>query len=154
MQIRAKKIPEILAETNPTDLYRLAMESYQSPEEIQELVLNQILEFSGETEFGRNHHFHEINNVDDFRRLVPISEWPDYEILSDRMASGEQDILFPGKAILFITTTGTTGNKPKLIPESEPGAIARNAVMQLRMISMNRHFPGILNNGSVFPLSH
>ena len=150
----AKKIPEILAETTPSDLYRLAMESYQSPEEIQELVLNQILEFSGETEFGRNHHFHEIHNAGDFRRLVPISEWPDYEILSDRMAGGEPDILFPGKAIFFITTTGTTGNKPKLIPESGPGAIARNAVMQLRMMSMNRHFPGILNNGSVFPLSN
>ena len=154
LQDGAKKIPEILAEATPSDLYRLAMESYQSPEEIQELVLKQILGFSGETEFGRNHNFHEINNADDFRRLVPISEWPDYELLSDRMASGGQDILFPGKAILFITTTGTTGNKPKLIPESAPGAIARNVVMQLRMMSMDRHFPGILNKGPVFPLSN
>ncbi|MCX6277430.1 MAG: GH3 auxin-responsive promoter family protein [Bacteroidetes bacterium] len=154
LQSGTKKIPEILAESTPADLYGLAMESYQSPEEIQELVLHQILEFARETEFGRKRHFHEIKNVDDFHRHVPISEWQDYDILSDRMANGEPDILFPGKASLFITTTGTTGNKPKLIPESVPGAIARNAVMQLRMISMNRHFPGILSKGSVFPLSN
>jgi hypothetical protein len=118
------------------------------------MVLSQIVEFARETEFGRKHHFHEIENVDDFRRHVPVSAWQDYEILSDRMTNGEPDILFPGKATLFITSTGTTGNKPKLIPESMPDAIGRNAVMQLRMISMNRHFPGILNKGYVFPLSN
>ncbi|MEI6436256.1 MAG: GH3 auxin-responsive promoter family protein [Bacteroidota bacterium] len=154
LQSGAKKIPEILAASAPADLYRLAMESYQSSEEIQELVLMQILEFARDTEFGQNHHFHKIKTVDDFRRHVPISEWDDYDVLSDRMANGELDILFPGKASFFITTTGTTGNKPKLIPESVQGAIARNAVMQLRMISMNRHFPGILSKGSVFPLSN
>ncbi len=136
------------------EFHQMAQECYESPEQYQKMVLQQILEFGRDTEFGRKHHFSEIKNIDDFRRLVPVSEWTDIELYSDRMAAGEPDLLFPGLAKYFIASTGTTGNKPKLIPESDPGAVARNAVMNLRIVALFLHFPGILQKGVVLPLSN
>jgi hypothetical protein len=149
-----KNIPEILDQISPDELFELSQESYHSPELVQTLVLKQILEWSKNTEFGRKHGFGEIKTIDDFQRLVPVAEWADVEPFSDRIADGEEDVLIPGKPKVFIATTGTSANKPKLFPESEKGAMVRNAVTQLRLIIINRLFPGILKRGCIFPLAN
>lgn len=154
LQQSDKNIPETLDQISPSELFQLSQECYQSPELTQSMQLKQILDWSKDTEFGRKHSFSEIETIADFQRLVPVAEWTDVEPYSDRMADGEEDILIPGKPSVFIATTGTTGYKSKLIPETTPGAIARNLVMKLRIIATNRISPGILNRGCIFPLSN
>ncbi len=149
-----KRIPDLLAESGLRDLARLAAGSCEEPARVQELVLKQIIDIARDTEFGRQHNFESIQNSLDFQRRVPIREWPDFEPYSDRMANGEKDLLFPGAPECFVATSGTTGTKPKLIPESRPGAVARNTVMNLRLIALNRHFPGLLQSGCILPLSN
>jgi len=154
LQQSDKNIPEFLDQISPGELFELSQESFHSPELVQTLVLKQILEWSKDTEFGRKHRFSEIKTIADFQRLVPVAEWADVEPYSDRMADGEVDVLIPGKPNVFIATTGTTGNKSKLIPETTPGATARNLVMKLRIIATNLISPGILNRGCILPLSN
>jgi hypothetical protein len=145
-------LPEVLAQVSPGELFGLHAESCQNPEFTQKLVIKQILDHNQNTEYGKKFQFDDIAGPDDFQRKVPVTEWADYENYTERMALGETGILFPGKPEIFIATTGTTGNKSKLIPESSLGSKARNAVSQLRLIAMNRHFPGILNRGCLLPL--
>lgn len=154
LQQSDKNIPETIDQISLTELFGLSQESYGSPEHTQSLLLKQILDWSKDTEFGRKHGFGEIATIGDFQRLVPVAEWADVETYSDKMAAGEEDVLIPGKPNVFIATTGTTGNKSKLIPETTPGAMARNLVMKLRLISINRISPGILNRGCILPLSN
>ncbi len=154
LQNSGKNIPETLDQISPAELFQFSQECYQFPELTQTLMLKQILDWSKDTEFGQKYGFSEIKTAEDFQHLVPVAEWADVEPYSDRMADGEEAILFPGKPTVLIATTGTTGYKSKLIPETTQGAIARNLVMKLRIIATNRISPGILNRGCIFPLSN
>lgn len=151
-QKKKLNIPEYLSQLPDRQLYKQTLDSFAIPEQVQELVLKQIIEISGNTEFGRKHHFQLIKTIEDYRKLVPISEWADYDAYSDRMAEGEPDILFPGNPEFFLKTSGTTSAKPKLIPESKLGAAAKHIVTRLRLVEMALNFPGILESGYIIPL--
>lgn len=152
LQQHGKTIPEILNQASLSDLSDLWREALGLPELIQALVLKQILESCKDTEYGRKYGFSSIATIDDYQRAVPMVEWAEVEPYADRMAGGGADVLIPGMPKVFIATTGTTGNKSKLIPETETGAMARNLVMKLRLLALNRLSPGILNSGCILPL--
>jgi len=147
-------IPELLSKLTDDDLYKLFLESIKIPQQVQELVLKQIIETSRDTEFGRKYGFQKIRDAESFREQLPLSEWANYEEYSERMAEGIPDILFPGKSKYFIKTSGTSGNKPKMIPESELGAKAKQIVTRLRFVEMALSSPCIRDNGYIFPLSN
>ena len=105
----------------------------KTPVETQQKVLKYLLEKAKNTEFGIDHNFKNINNFDDFKQNVPIT---DYEGLSDyiqKVVDGKSDILWPGKPLYFAKTSGTTSGA-KFIPltkESMPNHInaAKNALL-------------------------
>lgn len=146
-------VPESISQMSNNDFVRLAMGGFSNPEEVQKLVLKQIIESAKDTEFGKKYHFQEIKSIEDFQNKIPISEWNDYGTYTERMADGEADILFPGKTKIFLVTTGTT-SKPKLVPESELGAIARQVISRFRIFQLMRNVPSIRDNGYIFPLSN
>ncbi|MCU0422948.1 MAG: GH3 auxin-responsive promoter family protein [Bacteroidia bacterium] len=85
------------------------------------------------TVFGKNHHFAEIKNYQDFKRLIPIRDYEGLKPYFDRMVQGEENILWPGKPLYFAKTSGTTSGV-KYIPitkASIPYHInsARNALL-------------------------
>jgi hypothetical protein len=147
-------IPDLLKRMSDQEFARLAMTGFSDPEEVQKLVLMQILEDAGNTEIGKRYHFGGIKSADDFRRQMPVTTWPDYEPFVDRIADGEPDILFAGKARVFIVTSGTSGLKPKMVPDSETGSIAKNMVSRFRQFQLIRNLPGIDRNGTILPLSN
>jgi len=147
-----KPLPEFLNAMSMAELYGLSQDVLGVPEQAQMLVLKQILDHNRDTEYGRKHGFCRIVTSGDFQRQVPICEWGDVDPYADRMAAGEAGVLVPGMPKVFIATSGTTGNKPKLIPETEYGAMARNLVMKLRLLALNRLSPGILESGCILPL--
>lgn len=97
----------------------------------QELLLMEMVRANAATEFGKAHHFDQISSVEEYRKNVPLSDWEDYEALSERLQNGEGDLIFPGKADFFYRTSGTTASY-KFIPESEREAIARKAISRAR----------------------
>jgi len=109
----------------------------------QSETLADIIRRNGSCAFGKRLGFAEIADVDDFRNTVPISSWKDYEKLNERMLNGESDMLFSGRAVCFIETTGTTGRE-KLIPESAMGQLAKKVVGDLRNAFLLQKFPDLL----------
>lgn len=97
----------------------------------QERVLMEILNASADSEIGIENDFKSIKCVEEFVERMPITEYKDYDERIERMALAEENILFPGVAKSFLSTSGTTG-KSKKIPESELSSIAKFNVVKLR----------------------
>ncbi|MBD3316432.1 MAG: hypothetical protein GF344_11650 [Chitinivibrionales bacterium] len=83
----------------------------------QSAVLKQMVDTAANTAFGRDHGLGKVRTVDEFRRAIPICDFEYHRPYVERMCRGETDVLFPGEALCYNTTSGTTA-KPKLIPVS------------------------------------
>lgn len=104
-----------------------------NPVETQKRVFEELLKSASNTAFGRDHNFTKIHTHDDFVKEVPIRDYEQLRPYVDRVVSGENDILWPGKPIYFAKTSGTTSGV-KYIPltsDSMPTHIraARNAIL-------------------------
>lgn len=87
-------------------------------------TLYDILDYSKDTVYGKEHHFKDIMNEKDvdsffelYRKQVPLNDYEDLRPYIERHKNGEENVLFQGKAKLYATTSGTT-NEPKWIPYS------------------------------------
>lgn len=130
-----RQLAEVMNELNLYDFIRTERALYDHCRTTQRLVLQNIVRTNADTEIGKKYHFDEIKSVSDFREKVPVSAWDDYAQDTERMAAGEEDILFPGKATFFYRTSGTTSDF-KYIPESEREVVARKALSQARYLEM------------------
>lgn len=87
----------------------------KNPMRAQEQKLMEILDANQNTEYGKKYRFREIKSIKQFQEQVPIIE---YRAIKDdvyRMARGSGNILTYQPPILFLITSGTTG-EPKYIP--------------------------------------
>lgn len=99
----------------------------------QDKILSYLIQQARKTDFGKDHHFSEINDYESFRDAVSIR---DYEALSpyiQRVKEGKQGVLWPGRPIYFAKTSGTTSGA-KYIPISKDSIsnhinTARNALL-------------------------
>lgn len=78
-------------------------------------TLKNILEDNKNSEYGKKYNFSEINNVEKYKSLVPLSNYYNFKQYIDKMFNGEKNILTSYKIETFNCTSGTEG-KPKLIP--------------------------------------
>ncbi|HDZ06957.1 hypothetical protein LCGC14_0051490 [marine sediment metagenome] len=88
------------------------------PEEVQEEVLLQMLEFAEDTEVGRTYDFESIESYEDFKERVPIVSYEEIQPIIERTRKGEQNLFWPTKVKLFAKSSGTTNAKSKFIPVS------------------------------------
>ena len=88
------------------------------PEDVQEEVLLQLLEFAEDTEIGRTYDFESIERYTDFKERVPIVTYEEIEPIIERTRRGEQNLFWPTKVKLFAKSSGTTNAKSKFIPVS------------------------------------
>jgi hypothetical protein len=103
------------------------------PVETQQKVFKKLIEAARNTAFGVDHNFDRIQGYNDFKRSVPVMDYEGIREYIDRVISGEEDVLWPGKPIYFAKTSGTTSGA-KYIPitnNSMPYHIeaARNAIL-------------------------
>ncbi len=88
----------------------------ERPREVQEALLKRILENQARTAFGRDHHFHTIQTVADFRKNVPVAGYEYVEPYIKRVIAGETNALLADPKIhMFAMTSGTTATR-KFIP--------------------------------------
>jgi hypothetical protein len=97
----------------------------RNPRKASEKGLRHILDYAKDSEFGRKHDFAYILQAKDdtelyrrYREKVPVCDYEDMRPMVERHKNGEENILFPGKPVLYTTTSGTT-SKPKWIPISK-----------------------------------
>ena len=88
----------------------------------EEQTLRGILQYAKDSEWGKLHNFSYIlaatNSEELFKRWqenVPPAEYEDLAPFIERHKNGEANVLFPGKPMMYATTSGTT-KEPKWIP--------------------------------------
>lgn len=99
----------------------------------QEAILQQLIKVGRLTQFGKDHHFDDINNYETFKKAVPIRDYEQIKTYIELIKQGKQNVLWKGKPIYFAKTSGTTSGV-KYIPitkDSIPNHIntARNALL-------------------------
>lgn len=102
---------------------RVAMWEHRAknPRDVQLRTLMAHVQKAAKTEFGVAHGFSSIHSYDDFRRLVPIRTYADFEPYLERMRLGARDVLWPGLIPYYGQSSGTshTAAKNKFLPVSE-----------------------------------
>ena len=88
-------------------------------EKSAEKTLRGILEYAKDSEWGKAHHFSEIleaKSADElyerWQKNVPIQDYEDLRPYIERHKNGEENVLFPGKPMMYATTSGTTNGSP------------------------------------------
>src|SRR5262249_40414646 len=86
------------------------------PREVQEALLRRILTYQARTDFGRKHHFSQIQTPEDFRRQWPVAGYDYFEPYLARVRRGELSALLADPCVhMFALTSGTTAAR-KYIP--------------------------------------
>jgi hypothetical protein len=88
------------------------------PEEVQQEVLQQLLEFADETLLGQKYGFEEITSYEEFASRVPLVTYEEFEPLIERSRRGEQNLFWPTEIRWFAKSSGTTNARSKFIPVS------------------------------------
>lgn len=145
-------IVEYMSKLSDADFFSLSETLFDKADEIQELLLKQILFYAKDSQFGKEHGFKDIKNIDDFRRNVPVLSWNDIKPYVEQTVAGKADVLFPGLPTFFSITSGTTGRE-KLIPDNTLSACARNLVLRYRLAQIKKYVPNLMS-GKLFPLSN
>lgn len=87
------------------------------PVETQEKILMQIMDENKDTEYGKKIGFKDVHSVEDFQRIVPLSNYDTYSDYVDRMLDGEENLMMARKCKRYCTSSGSVG-KPKVLPKS------------------------------------
>ena len=87
------------------------------PVETQEKILMQIMEENKDTEYGKKIGFDKVHSVEDFQKIVPLSNYDTYSDYVDRMLEGEENLMMARKCKRYCTSSGSVG-KPKVLPKS------------------------------------
>jgi len=81
----------------------------------QATVLERILSENADSEFGREHHFVDVNSVELYQRAVPIRSYEEFQPYIERIADGRPQVLTAQRVLQFGLTSGST-QASKLIP--------------------------------------
>lgn len=86
------------------------------PLEVQHELLERMIDFCKDTDWGRRYNFRNIKDYNDFNSAVPLQDYQDIEPVVQRLMSGEQNLLWPTETKWFAKSSGTTSSRSKLIP--------------------------------------
>ena len=86
-----------------------------NPDRTQKKVLHNILRTNRSSWFGQKFEFTRVKSVDDFQRVVPLSEYKDYTELIERIGNGEPGVLTT-QPILFLQPSSGSTSASKFLP--------------------------------------
>lgn len=134
-------------------MYRKFIAATKDVENTQNAVLREIIHYAEDTVFGKEHHFSGISCHEDYCKHVPALDYEDHRPYVDQHAKGQENILFPGKPIMYNRSSGTT-TEPKLIPVT-PYNFKRTIKDRgkLWLYGLSRHYPGIYKGKSLSVVS-
>ena len=88
------------------------------PYDVQSELLEKLLNSARDTEWGKKYNFKNITNYEEYKRTVPLSDYPKLKPYINRLRKGEQNILWHSDIKWFAKSSGTTADKSKFIPVS------------------------------------
>lgn len=112
-----------------------------NPIKYQSKTFKYLIKSASKTAFGIDHQFDHISNYSDFTKHVPVRDYEGLKPYVEKVISGDENILWPGKPKYFAKTSGTTSGA-KYIPithESIKTHIksARNALLNYFLKTKN-----------------
>ncbi len=84
--------------------------------EIQLQQLTQLLDEAKNTEYGRKHGFARLQDINDFKKAVPLVRYEDLRPYIMQMVEGKSDVLWRGVTRNFAQSSGTSDGKSKYVP--------------------------------------
>ncbi|MGN6615848.1 MAG: GH3 auxin-responsive promoter family protein [Ilyomonas sp.] len=114
-------------------IYNKIRKGMESAVADQEGIFKELIKTGKNTEFGKDHHFENIQSYDDFRKQVPIRDYEQLKSYINKIKEGKHNVLWKGKPLYFAKTSGTTSGV-KYIPISKDSIsnhidTARNALL-------------------------
>lgn len=95
----------------------LQIETFRSdPEKKQKELFSYLIEQGKLTEWGKAHHYQEIQSYSDFQQRVPLQDYETIKSWIEKSIAGQNDVLWPGETKWFAKSSGTTSDRSKLIP--------------------------------------
>ena len=88
------------------------------PIDVQNEELKKLIQFSKNTEFGKQYEFSSVDSYKTFSERVPSFTYEEYFPIINKTISGNQNIFWPEKIKWFAQSSGTTNSKSKFIPVS------------------------------------
>jgi hypothetical protein len=127
------KIKSFLARPFASYVHKQIRKSMTTALEDQRKILKDLLKTGRGTEFGKDHHFKDVEQYEQFREAVPLRDYEALRPYIDQIKEGKHNVLWKGQPIYFAKTSGTTSGV-KYIPitrDSIPNHIntARNALL-------------------------
>lgn len=125
MSTKDKLVSNFLLGTAGGLQYLALKKACKNPRETSAKTLRGMLDYAKDTVYGKEHHFADILAAKDNEELFKLwqenvkpNDYEDFRPYVERHKHGESDILFPGKPVLYATTSGSTA-EPKWIPITE-----------------------------------
>lgn len=100
----------------------------KEPATVNEEVLLEILDKNSKCEIGMKYDFKKIKSKEEYKNIVPLTEYSFFDEYIQAMAKGEKNILIDNDVEYFSHTSGTTG-KQKLIPTTRESRMAASKYM-------------------------
>ena len=127
------KIKSYLAKPFASIVYKKLQRSMQTALSDQDKILKELLKKGGRSEFGKEHHFSEVNDYQSYTQAVSIRDYEKFSPYIAKIKEGKANILWPGKPLYLAKTSGTTSGA-KYIPISSDSIsnhinTARNALL-------------------------
>ena len=83
----------------------------------QDKTMANLISQAKETSFGKDHNFGKIKTYEDFKNHIPVQDYEGLKAYIEKVVSGSENILWPGRPAYFCKTSGTTSGA-KFIPIS------------------------------------
>lgn len=96
--------------------------------------LMEILKRNKNTEFGKKYHFADIKTLEDYRRIVPLSNYEVYLPYIEKMVKGEKNLITTYPIVTYAETSGSSTGIQKTIP------VTKNSMRLYSSYSMARAF--------------
>lgn len=134
-----------LINTLLSTVYRKRLRSIERfrrlPWEVQYEQFRLLMGYGARTEYFARYGLGGFERVEAFQRRLPIVGYDDLQGDIERVRRGEANVLWPGRAVWFAQSSGTTGDRSKYIP------ITRESLRQC-------HFQGGRDTMAVFAYYH
>ena len=122
MSTKDKLVANFLLGTAGGIQYLKLKSASKNPRKTGANTLREILEYAKDTVYGKEHNFAEIlaAQTDDelfslWQKNVKPNEYEDFRPYVERHKHGEANVLFPGKPVLYATTSGSTAEPSRTV---------------------------------------
>ncbi|MEP7259093.1 MAG: GH3 auxin-responsive promoter family protein [Flavitalea sp.] len=140
------KIKSLLAKPFASYIYKGIKKGMLTAVEDQEKILRELVKTGKGADFGKEHHFNDVQTYEEFKKAVPIRDYEQFKPFIERIKEGRHNVLWKGRPLYLAKTSGTTSGV-KYIPISKESIsnhinTARNTLLCYIAESGNTRFTG------------